>query len=66
MEPAAASEPTGIPTAPKTIKVVELITGRNLGELTQEGAALLADGRLTVAPNGDHRKDQGKLYIARR
>ena len=65
VEPAAASEPTGIPTAQKTVKLVELITGRPLGELTQEAAALLADGKLTVAPNGDHRKDQRKLYIAK-
>ena len=61
----AAPEPTGVPTAPKTVKLVELISGRELGEVTQEIAKRIAEGTLTVSPNGDHRKDQGKLYLAK-
>jgi hypothetical protein len=64
--PVMAAEPTGVPTAPKAVKLVELISGRELGEVTQEIAKRIVEGTLTVAPNGDHRADQGKLYLAKR
>jgi hypothetical protein len=59
-------EPTGVPTAPKSVILQDLNTGRKIGEITQEAAARLVAGVLTVAPNGDHRADQGKLYLAKR
>jgi hypothetical protein len=59
----ASPAPQPSPTA-KTIKLVDLMTGKTLAEVAPDLAALFVTHK--PAPNGDHRADQAKLYLAKR
>lgn len=61
----SAAVPTaGVPTHPVAVKVVEQSNGKLIAAVAPSIADLLVG--YALAENGDHRRDQGKVYVTRR